>query len=113
MEESSGSDEMFRKLIEEMRRQKIDPTVLAEIKDEAAWEKAKERFKTEGLEEGREAGLKEGLTLGMEKGIEKGALAQQRKTVLQAQQMGLDVAAIAALVGLAEDEVREIIADFK
>lgn len=101
MEESSGSEELFCRLIEEMRRQKIDPAVLAEIKDEAAWEKAKERFRSEGLEKGREEGLREGL--------EKGALAQQRKTVLQARQMGMDAAAIAALVGLAEDEVQEIL----
>jgi len=105
MEESSGSDDMFRKLIEEMRRQKVDPAVLAEIKDEAAWEKAKERFKSEGVEEGREEGREEGLR----EGLEKGALAQQRRTALQARQMGMDAAAIAALVGLDEDEVQEIL----
>ncbi len=105
LEESSYVDEPFRRLIEDMRRQKIDPAVLAEIKDEAAWEEAKDIFKKEGrqsgLEEGREAGLKEGL--------EQGALAQQRKTVLQARQMGMELAAIAALVGLTEDEVRELL----
>ncbi len=36
-------------------------------------------------------------------------MAQQRKTVLQARQMGMDAAAIAALVGLTEDEVREML----
>jgi flagellar biosynthesis/type III secretory pathway protein FliH len=104
-----------------MRRQKIDPAVLAEIKDESAWEEAKELFKKEGrqsgLEEGREAGLKEGIEVGMEKGIEvgmekgieQGALAQQRRTALQARQMGMDAAAIAALVGLAEEDVEKIL----
>jgi hypothetical protein len=105
MEESSCVDEPFRRLAEEMRRQKIDPAVLAEIKDEADWEEAKELFKAEG----RESGLEEGLALGMKKGAEQGALAQQRKTVLQARQMGMDAAAIAALFGLTEDEVREIL----
>ncbi len=93
MEESSGGEDMFRRLIEEMRRQKIDPVVLAEIKDESAWEEAKELFK----EEGRQSGLHEGI------------LAQQRRTVLQARQMGMDAAAIAVLVGLAEEEVKEIV----
>jgi hypothetical protein len=72
-----------------MRRQKIDPAVLAEIKDESAWEEAKELFIAEGME--------------------KGALAQQRRTVLQARQMGMDAAAIAALVGLAEEDVEKIL----
>ena len=42
-------------------------------------------------------------------------MAQQRKTVLQARQMGMELAAIAALVGLTEDEAKEILqhhADF-
>jgi hypothetical protein len=38
--------------IEEMRQQKIDPAVLAEIKDESAWEEAKELFKEEGRARG-------------------------------------------------------------
>ena len=97
LEESSCVDELFRRLAEEMRRQKIDPAVLGAIKDEAAWEEAKELFKAEGVEEGRETGLKEGI------------LAQQRRTVLQAQNMGMDAAAIAALAGLTEDEVKEIL----
>ncbi|MGR0479946.1 MAG: hypothetical protein ACTFAL_00695 [Candidatus Electronema sp. V4] len=59
----------------------------------------KDVFTAEGMEAGRRAALKEGLAPGMEKGIEKGALAQQRKTVLQARQMGMKAAAIAALVG--------------
>ncbi len=52
MEESSGGEDMFRRLIEEMRQQKIDPAVLAEIKDESAWEEAKELFKEEGRARG-------------------------------------------------------------
>ncbi|MCI5227786.1 MAG: hypothetical protein D3918_14275 [Candidatus Electrothrix sp. AX2] len=62
-----------------------------------AWDKAKERF----LSEGRRSGLEEG--------IEKGALAQQRKTVLQAHQMGINPVEISALVGLSEAEVQDII----
>ncbi|MCI5115521.1 MAG: hypothetical protein D3921_10435 [Candidatus Electrothrix sp. AW1] len=97
MEESSCTDAMFREMAEAMRRHTVDPAVLAEIKDEAAWNKAKERF----LSEGRRSGLEEG--------IERGALAQQRKTVLQAHQMGINPVEISALVGLSEAEVQDII----
>ncbi len=101
LEESSCTDAMFRQMAEAMRRHTVDPTVLAEIKDEAAWEKAKERF----LSEGRQSGLEEGM--------EKGALVQQRKTVLQAHQMEMGVADIAALAGIPKSEVEEIIAGLK
>jgi len=47
-------------MIAEIRKQTIDPALLAEIKDEAAWEKAKTRFAKEGWEEGREEGREEG-----------------------------------------------------
>jgi flagellar biosynthesis/type III secretory pathway protein FliH len=83
--------------IEEIRKQTIDPELLSEIKDEAAWEKAKARFAREGREEGLEEGQK------------KGVEAQQRQTVINAKQMGMEVAAIATLVGLAETEVQEIL----
>jgi len=43
---------LFQQIIEEIRKQTIDPALLAEIKDEAAWEKAKARFTKEGWEEG-------------------------------------------------------------
>ena len=97
LEESSCTDAMFQQMAEAMRRHTIDPTVLAEIKDEAAWEKAKERFTAEGLEQG----------------IEKGALAQQHKTVIQAHRMGMKLADIVALAGLAEEEVGAIINELK
>ncbi len=97
VEESDYGEMLFQQMIEEIRKQTIDPELLSEIKDEAAWEKAKARFAREGREEGLEEGQK------------KGVEAQQRQTVINAKQMGMEVAAIATLVGLAETEVQEIL----
>jgi hypothetical protein len=109
VEESDYDETLFQRMIEEMRKQTIDPEVLSEIKDEAAWEKAKARFAVEGWREGREEGWKDGRKEGEKEGEKKGALAQQRQTVIQAKQMGLEIAAIATLVGLTETEVQEIL----
>lgn len=98
-------DGLFQRMIEAIRKQTVDPDLLSEIKDEAAWELAKARFEKEA----REDGLAEGLAEGLEKGREEGEFAQQRKTVLQAEQMGMDAAAIAMLTGLSETEVRKIL----
>ncbi len=38
--------------MDSIAKQDIDPELLSEIKDEAAWEKAKKRFVTEGRREG-------------------------------------------------------------
>jgi hypothetical protein len=93
VEESNYGEKLFQQMIEEIRKQTIDPELLSEIKDEAAWEKAKDRF----AREGREVGQKEVV------------LAQQRQTVINAKQMGISVAAIATLVGLSETEVQEVL----
>ena len=98
MDESSCNDTLFRQMAEEMRRHTTDPAVLAEIKDEAAWDKAVQRFLSEGIELGREEGRAEGM------------LAQQHRTVLEAHRMGMSPADIAALVGFTPDEVEKIIA---
>jgi len=116
VEENNYGEKLFQQMIEDIRRQTIDPELLSEIKDEAAWEKAKARFAKEGREEGLEKGREEGLEKGREEGLEKGREegqkeieAQQRQTVINAKKMGMEVAAIATLVGLAETEVQEIL----
>ena len=101
IEENRYSEKLFQRMIEDIRKQTIDPVLLEEIKDEAAWEKAKARFAREGREDGWKAGQKAGQ--------KKGILAQQRQTVIQAKQMGMEVAAIAKLVRLAETEVQEML----
>lgn len=92
--DESGYDEIpFQQMIKAIQTQTIDPEVLSEIKDEAAWEKAKARFTKEGWEEGREEGV----------------LAQQRQTIIAAKEMGMEIKAIASLVGLTEMAVQEIL----
>jgi hypothetical protein len=103
--DESGYDEApFQQMIKAIETQTIDPEVLSEIKDEAAWEKAKARFAKEGREEGLEQGLEQGRKEG-----EKQLLAQQRQTVIAAQKMGMEIKAIAALVGLTETAVQEML----
>lgn len=102
MNESSCNDALFRQMAEEMRRHTTDPAVLAEIKDEAAWDKAVQRFLSEGMAHGIELGRQEGRA--------EGVLAQQRKTVLEAHRMGMNPTDIAALTGITPTEVEKIIA---
>ncbi len=117
VEENNYGEKLFQQMIKDIRSKKIDPELLAEIKDEAAWEKAKARFAKEGREDGREDGRKEGREEGreegrkdgLEEGQKKGIKAQQRQTIINAKQMGMEVSAIATLVGLAETEVHDIL----
>ncbi|MCK5719307.1 MAG: PD-(D/E)XK nuclease family transposase [Thiomargarita sp.] len=97
IEENQYNESLFQQIIEKIRKRTIDPTLLAEIKDEAAWEKAAARF----AREGREEGLKEGQ--------EKGILVQKRETVIAAQKMGMEISAIATLAGLTEIEVQKLL----
>lgn len=71
VEESHYGEQLFQQMIKEIRRQTIDPEVLSEIKDEAAWEKAKARFEREGREDGWEAGLKAGQEKGIKESMEQ------------------------------------------
>jgi len=100
IDESSYDDPSFQKIIKTIENQTFDPEVLSEIKDAAAWEKAKARF----AKEGREEGLEEGLKIAEEK-----VFTQQRQTVMAAQKMGMEIQAIAALVGLTETAVQDML----
>lgn len=85
MNESDYQESVWKKIIASIRKQSIDPDLLSEIKDDAAWERAKKIFEAEGKDEGRE------------------------ETLLQAQKMGLDNTAIAQLIGLTVTEVERLI----
>jgi flagellar biosynthesis/type III secretory pathway protein FliH len=62
----------------------------------------------EGWEKGRDEGWEKGRKEGWEKGLDE-ALAQQRQTIIAAKQRGIEIATIAALVGLTETEVQKIL----
>ncbi|TGN99823.1 hypothetical protein PN36_33220 [Candidatus Thiomargarita nelsonii] len=95
MDEVDYPDTLWRKIMAAIQKRTISPALLSEIKDDVTWEKAKIRFVEEGRKEGREEG-REML------------LKQQRETVLQAREMGLDEMAIAKLTGLSAQVIKEI-----
>ena len=55
---------IWQDILIQIKKRDIDPSILAQLKDEAAWERAKRRFTDEGRKEGRKegrlAGKKEG-----------------------------------------------------
>ncbi|MDM8565629.1 hypothetical protein QUF74_08250 [Candidatus Halobeggiatoa sp. HSG11] len=61
MDETDYQESMLQKIMTAIHKKSIDPTLLSEIKDEAAWTKAKKRFVAEGR--------KDGIRKGMEKGV--------------------------------------------
>lgn len=56
MDDVDYTNALFQQILDNIRKRSIDPALLSEIKDEAAWEKAKVRFMHEGREQGREEG---------------------------------------------------------
>jgi hypothetical protein len=51
---------IWQDIIQQIKKRDISPEVLAQLKDEASWEKAKQRFADEGRKEGRKEGRREG-----------------------------------------------------
>ncbi|MEN8215671.1 MAG: PD-(D/E)XK nuclease family transposase [Pseudomonadota bacterium] len=103
MDEVDYPETLWRKIMAAIQKSTISPALLSEIKDDIAWEKAKIRFVEEGRKEGREEGLEDGREEGRVM-----MLKQQRETVLQAREMGLDEMAIAKLTGLTAQAIKEI-----
>jgi DNA-binding NarL/FixJ family response regulator len=93
MDEEDYPETLWKKIMAAIYKHSISPELLSEIKDDAAWEKAKIRF----VAEGRKEGLEEGRAM---------LLKQQRETVLQAREMGLDEKAIAKLTGLTAQAIK-------
>ena len=107
MEASDYEEGLWQKIINLIHKQNIDPELLSEIKDDAAWEKAKKRFAAEGREEGREEGRAEMRQLAED--AQQKMRLQQRQTILQAQKIGLDNAAIMQLTGLSISEIEALL----
>ena len=51
---------IWQDILKYIKKRDISPAMLAELKDEAAWEKAKQRFTDEGRKEGKKEGREEG-----------------------------------------------------
>lgn len=75
IDESSHPRPLFQEMIEAMRQTTISPEVLSEIKDDAAWERAKSRFRREGRAEGREQGRMEVARRMLHQGYEPTVIA--------------------------------------
>ncbi len=69
-------ESIWQKMMTQIKKRDIDPAVLAEIKDEAAWEKAKQRFEDEGRKEGEKAKNIENAKRMLEKGIEPALVSE-------------------------------------
>ncbi len=95
MDEADYPHKIWQKMIKLIKKRDIDPAVLAKIKDEAAWEKAKQRFVAEGREEG--------LLAGVEKGKEEGKI-ELAKNLLDV----LDIETIAVKSGLSLEKVQQL-----
>ncbi len=91
-------------LIEKIKKQTIDPDLLAEIKDDMAWEMAKKRFEKEaredGLEEGRQAGRQKGLLEGRQDAMH--TMAKNMKAE------GMNNEQIAKITGLNVTEIESL-----
>lgn len=88
IEKSDYDSKLFQEIIARIERNTLSPSELAHIKDEAAWEDAKQNAREEGREEGRRATLLE---------TARGMLAN-----------GIDVAVVANVTGLTVDEIEQL-----
>lgn len=79
---------------------------------ESAREKALYEGRQEGLKEGRQEGLKEGLKEGRQEGLKegeaKGRAEEKRELIIKFKAEGVDVATIARVTGLSEEEIGSI-----
>ena len=96
IDETNYDFPMFKRIISEIERTTISPEEASEIKDEAAWELAKERFAREGREEGREEGRQEGHR----EAVEEIALAMLER--------GVEMTIIAEVTGLKAGEIDKL-----
>ena len=108
VEETNYTSDLFQQIIERMRRNTLSPEELSSIKDEAAWEEAKQN----ALNEGRATGLAEGLAEGLAAGLAEGLAAGQRQAKLSIARAllgdGMEIGLIAKTTGLTPTEIAQI-----
>ena len=91
MDEGNYPNNLWQKILSLIHKQDIDPALLSEIKDDAAWDKAKKRFEKEAKKIGMEQGLEQGLEQGRREhaqamkaeGIELATIAKVTKLSLE------------------------------
>ncbi|MCK5717837.1 MAG: PD-(D/E)XK nuclease family transposase [Thiomargarita sp.] len=88
MNEKEYQHSPWKKILDTIRKYSTDPKVLSEIKDEAAWDKAKERFAKEGREDGMVAGMKKGMVAGIAKGKKTGITEGKKAGIAEGLQQG-------------------------
>lgn len=92
MNKSHYPNEIWQDIMKLIKKRDIDPAVLAKIKDEAAWEKAKKRFAIEGKEEGKK----------------EGRLEAKQETAKQMLKKGLELTLIAEITGMAIKDLEKL-----
>ncbi len=96
VDETDYPSPLFQKIIREIERETITPEELSEIKEKAAWEKAKARF----AREGREEGIRERREAGRQ---------QEKKEIAMAMlERGVEAALIAEVTGLTIEEIEQL-----
>ena len=96
VDETSYQRPLFQQIIHEIEQDAITPEELSRIKDEAAWEKAKERFAREGSEDG------------LEEGREEGREEQRKLMAIGLLQQGVDIAIVMNVTGFTAEEIEKL-----
>ena len=76
IDEARYPNKIWQNIMSLIKKRDIDPAILAKIKDEAAWEKAKKRFAKEGREEGHLEAKQETAKKMRAKGLEPSLIAE-------------------------------------
>jgi predicted transposase YdaD len=87
-----------------MRRNTLSPEELSIIKDEAAWEEAKQNAQREGRAEGLAAGRDKGLAEGLAEGSRKKAVEIARTLLMNKSDKNF----VAQVTGLSVAEIEQI-----
>jgi hypothetical protein len=111
MNEDHYSDDLFQKIIDRITKRTINPELLSEIKDAAAWDIAKAQFRQKGREEGIEQGIEKEKKKSEQKLTEEKQKHQQQQFALikRLSKQGFDQAAIATMLDLSIKDVKAVL----
>ncbi|EIJ41789.1 hypothetical protein BegalDRAFT_0881 [Beggiatoa alba B18LD] len=100
LEENRFTAQKFQEILNAIHQQKIDPALLAQIKDEAAWEEVKREERKEGFEEG--------VVRGLQQGLQEGEKRKAVETALKLLEKGFHVEDVAEITGLMLSDVKAL-----